>query len=131
MPTLTLRGQTLRCIENMPPGPLMDMATVQATDSDPFASLAAIRRILFAVVIPEDHALLNQHLYDSREPLDIGDLATAVGNTLAEYSERPTVRPSQSPTGSGPTGGDSRVVSLSPVTESEGEESYMAGIYGA
>lgn len=61
------------------------------------------------------------------DDISIQDFNEAVGNLMVEYSDRPTERPSGSPTGVKPTGLPSRVVSLSRGTDKEASPSSKAG----
>lgn len=121
--SIEIKGQTFRCIPALPPGLLMDIAEVTNTDernpADVMRTIATIGRFLKAAIVPEDRGRYDAIVYDTRTILEIDELAEIAGGLIRQYAGRPTVRPSESPIGSDPTGGVSRVVSFSRGTVEE------------
>lgn len=126
MPELVLGKRRMRCIEVLPPGVIFDLAE-GTHEGGTLKAVAAFSRFLRAVVMPADQDLLREALYDTQPVLSYDELNEAAGGLVAEYTGRPTQRPSASPGGSTPTTGPSRVVSLSRATAAEGATSSTAG----
>ncbi len=116
-PTLTLAGREFVCVPaEMPRGSLM--LVVEAEEAgDVAGALAAQTRLLRRLVAPQDH----QSLFDALDEAGRGDIEDAVGDVIAAYLRRPTVRPSPAQPGPPPIEATSRVVSLWPESEAAAE----------
>lgn len=112
MPTLKLGGQEFACREQLPPWQLMKVAKAMKS-GDLMEQLAASHDFLVAVVQPAERARFDAYM-DTADFDEFSALDTAIGSLMQEYApDRPTGRPSSSPSGPPPTGGTSKVVSLS------------------
>jgi hypothetical protein len=112
MPYLELKGQKLRCIEQMPAGWLLDMA--DASERGGMQVLASYRRFIYGAVLPEETERLDALLHDTENPVSIDDLNEALGNLMVAYNERPLAPASLSPAGGNLSEPMQRVVSLTP-----------------
>lgn len=126
MKSLILQGRELRCIDELPPGILFDLADITG-EADTMKVMSAIRKFLVAIVTPEDRLAFNEVIYSTSPVLTVTELSEEAARLIEEYAGRPTLRPSPSPAGGEPTGDGPRVVSLSPATVSEEAPLPMAG----
>lgn len=124
--TLTLRGETLECIDALPPGNLFELAEMTTTD-DVMKTMHLIGRFLEAVVVEKDAKRYRALVYDKVNVVDLDELSEECGRLIREYAGRPTSRLSDSPPGSSPTGETSRVVSFSRGTVEEAPTSSPDG----
>ena len=120
MKTLTLAGQTFRCIDKMPAGLMLDMASAEELGGKVF------RRFISTIVEVEDQERLNTLLYAPNGP-DWAEFEAAMLALVGEYSSRPTARPSSSPPGVVSTGQKLRAVSFSRGTVEDRDLSSTDG----
>lgn len=124
--TIDIKGRTLRCIPKCPPSAFFALAEAERS-GDGSASLLSYRDFLYTVVVDEDQETLRDLLADRVDPPTFEELNEAIGGAMLEYAGRPTQRPSRSSRGPEPTGGTSKVVSLSQGTVEVVETSSPAG----
>jgi hypothetical protein len=124
--TIVLSGKTLRCVEALPLGMYLDIAEAEGS-TEPVQQVAALNKIVRAMVVPDDHTKLRRILYDTEKVITIEDLSEAIGTAMVQYSARPLGPSARSAAGPKPTGGTSRVVSLSVATDKAGKRSPKGG----
>jgi hypothetical protein len=114
---LNIAGQSFECIDVLPAGILFDL--IEAGEKPGARSIVALGKFLRLVVVDEDKERLEELLYDTKSPVPLTAISEGVGALIPEYTNRPTVRPSESADGSEPTGAISKVVSFSQGTVTE------------
>lgn len=113
---LKLGGRELRCIPRIPLGLVFELAESMESGSE-MKAVAQMGRMLKAIVIKEDQTLLSEVLNDASEKaVSFTELNNAIGDLMVHYSNRPLGQRSPSFTGSVPSGGTRKVVSLSRAT---------------
>lgn len=120
-----IRDQEFRCLPNQPLS-LLRLA-VQGAEAGGVIAMNRTFEWVFGVVLPEEHERLNALMSDTEAAVSFEELNAGVAALMAEYSGRPTTRPSRSTTGGAPTPQRSKVVSLSKGTVSEADQSSTAG----
>lgn len=127
MPELVIEGQRFPCRESLPPWRLMELASAMRS-KNVMAQLGGMHDFVIAVIQPEYQGdFMDAMRAMDDDPDVVTKLNESIGTLMAEYSSRPTERPSQLPAGQSPTGQPSRVVSLSRGTVMEVPESSMDG----
>ncbi|MGE0133764.1 MAG: hypothetical protein AB7L91_06275 [Dehalococcoidia bacterium] len=128
MPELVVRQHRFACRDRLPPFVLMQLAGALKSE-DGFVRLGGMYEFVRAQIEPGQWPRFEtaMHALDEEEDFTLGELDAAIGALMTGYSARPTERPSNSPSGAGPTGGPSRVVSLSRGTAETEQTSSPAG----
>jgi len=128
---LVIGGKTLRCIERMPVGMIFDLAEAMEGGEQTMQAVAAMSKMIKQLVVKEDQGQLAEALHSFDNPVGFDELNTALGNLMVQYSGRPLGRPSRLSRGPAPTGGTSKVVSLSRATVSRPASSSTDGTSAA
>ena len=112
---LYFAGEEFRCIDKMPASVMLDFAGA-STESTGMMWRGIIDTLLEADEPERFWALV----YRKNDPPEWEEFEAAMARLIQEYTDRPTERPSRSPSGVESTGGESRaassprVVNLSP-----------------
>lgn len=122
---LVVRGEQFAAQESLPAWALMKLAKSQGS-GDAMQQVAGLHDFLMAVLVVTERDRFERFM-EGHADVTFEELETAVGALMQAYTTRPTGRPSASPAGPTPTGGRSRVVSLSRGTVREGSASPAAG----
>jgi len=122
---LTVRGERFAAQETLPAWALMKLAKSQGS-GDAMQQVAGLHDFLMAVLAASERDRFEQFM-EAHSDVTFEELETAVGALMRAYTTRPTERPSRSPAGPTPSGGSSRVVSLSRGTVREEATSSTAG----
>lgn len=122
---LTVRDERFAAQETLPAWALMKLAKSQGS-GDAMQQVAGLHDFLMAVLAPTERDRFERFM-EQHSDVTFDELETAVGALMQAYTTRPTERPSPSPAGPTPSGGSSRVVSLSRGTVREAEVSSTAG----
>ena len=123
---LTVRGERFAAQETLPAWALMKLAKSQGS-GDAMQQVAGVHDFLMAVLATTERDRFERFM-EQHADVTFEELETAVGALMQAYTARPTERPSPSPAGPTPSGGPSRVVSLSRGTVREAPASSMAGV---
>ena len=122
---LTVRGERFAAQETLPAWALMKLAKSQGS-GDAMQQVAGLHDFLMAILAVEERDRFERFM-EQHADATFDELETAVGALMQAYTTRPTGRPSASPAGPTPSGGPSRVVSLSRGTVREVPASSPAG----
>ena len=123
---LTIRGERFAAQDTLPAWALMKLAKSQGS-GDAMQQVAGVHDFLMAVLAVTERERFERFM-EGCSDITFDELETAVGSLMQAYTTRPTERPSPSPAGPTPTGGPSRVVSLSRGTVREVPASSTAGM---
>ena len=126
---LTVRDERFAAQETLPAWALMKLAKSQGS-GDAMQQVAGLHDFLMAVLAVNERDRFERFM-EQHADVSFDELETAVGALMQAYTTRPTERPSPSPAGPTPSGGPSRVVSLSRGTVHEVEASSTAGVRAA
>ena len=122
---LTVRDEQFTAQETLPAWALMKLAKSQGS-GDAMQQVAGLHDFLMAVLAVSERDRFERFM-EQHADVTFEELETAVGALMLAYTTRPTERPSRSPAGPMPSGGSSRVVSLSRGTVREEAASPVAG----
>ncbi len=122
---LTVRDERFAAQETLPAWALMKLAKSQGS-GDAMQQVAGLHDFLMAVLVVNERDRFERFM-EQHADVTFDELETAVGALMQAYTTRPTERPSPSPAGPTPSGGSSRVVSLSRGTVREEPTSSTAG----
>ena len=122
---LTVRDERFAAQETLPAWALMKLAKSQGS-GDAMQQVAGLHDFLMAVLALNERERFERFM-EQHADVSFDELETAVGALMQAYTTRPTERPSPSPAGPTPSGGPSRVVSLSRGTVQEVPVSSTAG----
>ncbi|MCC6238105.1 MAG: hypothetical protein IT299_11115 [Dehalococcoidia bacterium] len=122
---LNIRDERFTAQETLPAWALMKLAKSQGS-GDAMQQVAGLHDFLMAILAASERNRFERFM-ETRPDVTFEELETAVGALMQAYTTRPTERPSRSPAGPMPSGGSSRVVSLSRGTVREEATSSMAG----
>ena len=126
---LTIRDERFAAQDTLPAWALMKLAKSQGS-SDAMQQVAGLHDFLMAVLAVAERDRFDRFM-EQHADVTFEELETAVGALMQAYTTRPTERPSPSPAGRTPSGGSSRVVSLSRGTVQEVPPSSTAGVPAA
>ena len=105
----------------------MELASAMNSD-DPMRQMGGMYDFVLAVLDPDQHGAFRDAMHSLDDDPEAADrLNEAIGELMVSYTNRPTERPSASPSGAEPTGRSSRVVSLSRGTVKAEPESSTDG----
>lgn len=122
---LTVRDEHFAAQDTLPAWALMKLAKSQGS-GDAMQQVAGLHDFLMAVLAVSERERFERFM-EQHSDVSFEELETAVGALMQAYTTRPTERPSPLPAGPVPTGGRSRVVSLSRGTVREAAASSAAG----
>lgn len=126
---LTVRDERFAAQDTLPAWALMKLAKSQGS-GDAMQQVAGLHDFLMAVLAVSERDRFERFM-EQHSDVGFEELETAVGALMQAYTARPTERPSRSPAGPTPSGGQSRVVSLSRGTVREAAASSAAGVPAA
>ena len=126
---LTIRDERFAAQDTLPAWALMKLAKSQGS-SDAMQQVAGLHDFLMAVLAVAERDRFDRFM-EQHADVTFEEMETAVGSLMQAYTTRPTERPSPSPAGPTPSGGSSRVVSLSRGTVQEVPPSSTAGVPAA
>ena len=122
---LTVRGEPFAARDTLPAWALMKLARSQAA-GDALQQVTGLHEFLLGVLRDEERERFESFM-EAHPDVTFEELETAIGGLMQAYAARPTGRPSPSPAGPPPSGGSSRVVSLSRGTAGADSTSSPAG----